>query len=415
MPARSPETRNTGDPATVSDGTARRPDGPPRTPDGPATGDIDARETGSSRTHRARPQGAATDQGRRHTPWWRSVLRAALGIALAAALVVWGLPHFAETTWGALWADLRRLRWDEALALLALTVGALGCYTFTLTGALPGLTHPQALMVNVAGSAAGNLLPGGGAVGAATTIGMYRSWGFGGRDISTSLIVTGVWNVLARMALPVLGIGILVLAREPMPPGVARGGAVGALVGVGLLTWFVATLASERVAQATGRALDLVVGPIVRLVLRRPGAGVADLVHDLRGRIGQVVATGWAPMTGGLVGFFGLQYALFVMCLHVTGVHLSLAHLFAAFAVGRLLTAVGVTPGGVGVTEAGTAIALVGFGAEHAPAAAGIVLFTICTHLAELPLGALGALSWWLSRGHYARRRAGQGASTPAH
>ncbi|WP_409485006.1 lysylphosphatidylglycerol synthase domain-containing protein [Arsenicicoccus dermatophilus] len=342
----------------------------------------------------------------RRAPWWRTALQGVVGVCLAVVLLTWGLPHFAQTTWGDLWAQLRTLSWANTIGLLALMLAALWSYTFTLTGSLAGLTHGQALMVNVAGSAAGNLLPGGGAMGAATTYGMYRSWGFEGRAISTSLIVTGVWNVVGRMALPVVGILVLLLGGEPMPPGVARGAAVGAGAGLGLLGWFVATVASERVAQATGRVLDGVVGPVVRRISGRPATGVAGLVHDLRSRIGRVVETGWVPMTLGLLGFFGLQYALFVLCLQATSVHLSLAHLFAAFAVGRLLTAVGVTPGGVGVTEAGTAIALVGFGAPHAEAAAGIVLFTIYTHLLELPLGALGGLAWWASRGYYERRRA---------
>ena len=47
---------------------------------------------------------------------------------------------------------------------------------------------------------------------------------------------------------------------------------------------------------------------------------------------------------------------------------MSFGQIFAAYAVGRLLTAVGVTPGGVGVTESGTAAVLVAWGA--APAAA---------------------------------------------
>lgn len=348
------------------------------------------------------PGGEGIDQRR---PWWRTALQAVLGTGLAIALLAWGLPHFAETSWAALLAHLDALSWANIIGLFVLMLAALWCYTFTLTGSLAGLTHPQALMVNVAGSAAGNLLPGGGAMGAAATYGMYRSWGFTPRDISTSLIVSGVWNVLGRMALPVLGISVLLLAGEPMPPGVARGAAVGALVGLGLLGWFVAVIASERVATTTGRLLDRVIGPLVRRVRRRPGQGVDALVADLRARIGHVVETGWVSMTFGMIGFFGFQYALFVLCLRATGVHLSLAHFFAAFAIGRLLTAVGVTPGGVGVTEAGTAIALVGFGAAHAPAAAGIVLFTIYTHLLELPLGALGGLVWWLTKGRYAGRR----------
>ncbi len=68
--------------------------------------------------------------------------------------------------------------------------------------------------------------------------------------------------------------------------------------------------------------------------------------------------------------------------------------IFAAYAIGRLLTAVGVTPGGLGVTETATAAALVAWGADPAPATAAVVLFSVYTHLMEVPLGALGWLAW---------------------
>ena len=121
------------------------------------------------------------------------------------------------------------------------------------------------------------------------------------------------------------------------------------------------------------------------------------LVHDLRLRTNEVVRTGWLQMTLGMVGFFGFYYLLFVLIMHTVGVFLPLGILFAAFAIGRLLTAVGVTPGGVGVTESATVVALVGWGADSASAGAGVVLFSIFTHLMEVPLGALGWLAWSLS------------------
>jgi uncharacterized membrane protein YbhN (UPF0104 family) len=76
---------------------------------------------------------------------------------------------------------------------------------------------------------------------------------------------------------------------------------------------------------------------------------------------------------------------------------LPLGMLFAAFAIGRLLTAVGVTPGGLGVTETAAAATLVAWGAPPAAATAGVVLFSVFTHLMEVPLGALGWVLWTIS------------------
>jgi uncharacterized membrane protein YbhN (UPF0104 family) len=46
------------------------------------------------------------------------------------------------------------------------------------------------------------------------------------------------------------------------------------------------------------------------------------------------------------------------------------------------------------VTETGTAAALVAWGADPAASMAGVVLFSIFTHLMEIPLGAIGWLAW---------------------
>ena len=145
--------------------------------------------------------------------------------------------------------------------LLGGVVVGLYCYTFTLTGSMPGLRHWQALIVNVAGSSVGNLLPGGGAAGLAATYTICRSWGFSRRDISTSAIVTGVWNVLARIALPVLAIlGLLAGNDQDVPNKLEDLAVAGALTGSVILLVFVSILASERAAIAIGQGLDKVIG-----------------------------------------------------------------------------------------------------------------------------------------------------------
>ncbi|MEO5981376.1 MAG: lysylphosphatidylglycerol synthase domain-containing protein [Pedococcus sp.] len=335
--------------------------------------------------------GPSTQAGRARG---RTVLQGVLGLGLAAALLVWGLPRVSNVTWPQIWAVLRGVPATTALLLFVGVVIGLYCYTFTLTGSLHGLRQWQALIVNVAGSSVGNLLPGGGAAGLAATYTICRSWGFSRRDISTSAIVTGVWNVLARIALPLIAILALLAGRDSdVPSALADAAVAGALSGVLILGTFVAILVSERAAVGIGQGVDKVIG---RLWPRRT-MNVRSLVVDLRARISDVVRTGWLSMTLGLVGFFGVYFVLFLVCMHATGVDLFYGQLFAAYALGRLLTAVGVTPGGLGVTEAATAAALIAWGAGPAEAVAGALLFSVYTHLMEIPLGALGWLAWSVS------------------
>ena len=331
------------------------------------------------------------------TPRTRQLVQGAIGLGLAASLLIWGLPYFAKTSWGDIWDVIRTVPPGKAIAFQAIMLAGLWSYTFVVTGSLHGLSHPKALIVNLCGSSVSNLLPGGGAVGLAATYAICRSWGFSRRATSTSAIVTGVWNVLARIALPVLAIAALWFGGVSLPEALKDLAVAGMVTGLAILGALIAIMVSERAAQAIGRVLDRVIGPLIRR--RRPAStmSIQELVRDLRARINEVVGSGWWSMTLGMIGYFGAYYLLFVLVMRQTGVTLPLNLLFAAFAIGRLLTTIGITPGGIGVTETATTIVLVGWGADPTGAPAGVVLFSIFTHLMEVPLGALGWLLWTIS------------------
>lgn len=326
-----------------------------------------------------------------------SLLQAGVGVTAAVVLLVWGLPHFAKTSWGEVWQVVSTVPLLHAIGFQGLMLVGLYCYTFTLTSSLPGLGHAKALIVNLAGSSVGNLLPGGGAAGLAATYTICRSWGFHRRDISTSALVTGVWNVVARVILPVVAIVGLWVGNHADSRALQSAAIAGATSGAVVVAVFVAIQASPAAAAAVGRTLDRLLAPLLRRRRRRSAASIEALIVDMRERTNDVVTKHWLGLTLGLVGFFGFYYLLFVLVMHSTGVDLPYGQLFAAFAIGRLMTAVGVTPGGLGLTETATAAALVGWGAVPADAMAGVVLFSIFTHVIEIPLGGLGWLLWSVS------------------
>jgi uncharacterized membrane protein YbhN (UPF0104 family) len=103
-------------------------------------------------------------------------------------------------------------------------------------------------------------------------------------------------------------------------------------------------------------------------------------------------------MTLGTLGYFVAYFVLFWLCLHICGLVTGVGTLLAAFALGRLLTSVAVTPGGLGVVEAGSVALLVAMGADPAQAASGILLFTIFTHVLEIPFGVIAWLVWLWGR-----------------
>ena len=215
----------------------------------------------------------------------RQVLQTVIGLGLAAAMLIWGLPYFAKTSWADIWSVIRTIPLSHALVFQALMLLGLWSYTFTFTGSLHGLSHGKALIVNLCGSSVSNLLPGGGAVGLAATYAICRSWGFSRRATSTSVIVTGVWNVLARIALPVVAIGALWFGGVTLPPALTDLAVAGMFTGLAILGAFVAIMVSERAAQAIGRGARLGArAASAGAAGRRRGEGLATATADADAR-----------------------------------------------------------------------------------------------------------------------------------
>jgi uncharacterized protein (TIRG00374 family) len=326
---------------------------------------------------------------------WRQVVQSVLGIVMAVALIAYGLPRVAQTTWTEIWHQFTFVSGWSAALMLALMLVGLYCYTFTLIGSLPGLTHLRALMVNAAGSMVSNMLPAGGALGVALSYLMYRSWGFTRRNISTSLVVTGVWNIMARVLLPVVAIILVIFGPVDAPTPVEIGSAVAAVIGIGLLATFLALIYSDRLSHQIVAAVEKVARPFSKKL--RAGVRLDPIVQDQRARTSSVVRAHGLKMSLGLAGMFLFFYVLYVVACRSVGLDMPLVELFVAYAFRQFLTVVPITPGGLGLTEAGTAGILVAFGGDPGAAAAAALLYAVFTHLLEVPLGLVAWAGWWWS------------------
>jgi uncharacterized membrane protein YbhN (UPF0104 family) len=335
---------------------------------------------------------------RRGAVWWR-VVRDVVSIALAVVLLVWGLPKVAGVGWTEILEPLKGLPVGGLVLLAALQLSALLAFTFTITGALPGITHTKALTVNLAGSLVANTLPFGGALAIGATYAICRSWGFTRAAIGISILLGGVFSTAGKVLLPMVGLAALLLQGGHISPAVRDAAIVGVLTLVAVLVLFVTVMVSSRAAHAVGGFIQRVAQAVLRLFRKPRELGWEQAIARLRDQTRDVMSRGWLSMTLGTIGYFVLYFILFWVCLYICGAVIGVGSMLAAFALGRLLTSVAVTPGGIGLVEAGSLALLVAMGADPAQTAGGILLFTIFTHILEIPFGVLAWLVWLWGRG----------------
>lgn len=331
----------------------------------------------------------------------REILQTVAGFAIALALLIFGMPMVVDTTWTQIGAQLSMVGWQASALMLGVMLAGLYCYTYTLIGSLPGLSHIRALMVNAAGSMVSNILPGGGAVGVAISYVMYRSWGFSRSNISTSLVVTGVWNILARVALPVLGMAVVVWGPVEAPTAIIVVSVLAGAAGTGLILLFALGIYSDRVSHVLGHLLTKLLRPFSSKI--RAGINVERIIQDQRARMSTVVGKHSIKMTLGMVGMFGFFFVLYWVASRTVGLGLPVYMLFAAYAFRQFLTVIAITPGGLGITEVGTAGILVAFGGDPGAASAAALLYAIFANLLSVPLGLAAWGVWWFGPKNKAR------------
>ena len=78
----------------------------------------------------------------------------------------------------------------------------------------------------------------------------------------------------------------------------------------------------------------------------------------------------------------------------VSEAEVSVGGALGAFAVARLLTALPITPGGLGIIELGLTAALVVAGGPKVPVVAAVLVFRALTYLLQIPFGAVTYLLW---------------------
>jgi uncharacterized protein (TIRG00374 family) len=321
--------------------------------------------------------------------------RRLMGIGLSALVVgavfLFVLPRIAD--YRDVWRVLRDLGWADLAVLSAAT--ALNVLTFVPPWmvALPGLGFRQSFVLSQASTALSMVSPAGAAVGMAGSYSMLRSWGFSASPVALAVAVTGVWNQLANLVFPVVALALLTGVDQDHPA--LR---TAALVGLGVLVFvlgaFALALSSRRRALQVGELLARLVTSVLGWFRRGPvrwgGEGLARFRANALG----LLRRRWHVLT--LAGHLTV-YLLLLVCLRgvgVSGSEVSWIEAFAAWSLIRILGAIPITPGGIGIVEVGLSGALVAFGSSNADAVAATLLYRALAILPTLGLGMLAAATW---------------------
>ena len=328
----------------------------------------------------------------------RTVLPAVIALVLVVAIFWFFLPQFASIS--SIWSEISAMTWLEIGTLALAALWNLVTYLLVNVSTMPGLTLRQSAVATEAGTAVSNTVPGGGAVAIGLSYAMFSSWGFSRSRTSVSLLVSGVWNNFAKLGLPVLALALVALQGNP-----SGGRLVAGLVGVGALVaaivLFGLVLRREESAVKIGLAAGRVASALRRPLGRGPVHGWELATAKFRSRTVTLVRARWVVITLTTVVSHVSLYLVLLLALRYVGVSdaaVGWAEVLAVFAFARLVTAIPITPGALGVVEVALIAGAVAAGGDRPGVAAAVLVFRALTYVLPIPLGLLAYVYWRRNR-----------------
>ncbi len=332
---------------------------------------------------------------KKHSPT-RRIVSGVISLLIVGGIFVFAIPKVAD--YSAVWKAFESLTGLELLSLLAATVFNLFTYWWANMAALPGLKLSRAAVLTQTTTSVANTLPGGGAIAVGLTYTILKSWGFTGTDVALYVGVTGIWNIFVKLALPVISLVFLVIAGESGSAYVVAAvvGVIVLAIAVGLLS---ALFVSERFARRIGDGFGRVLSFFLKLFHKPPRTDTGERAVQFRADTIGLVERRWVRLSLTTILSQVALYFVLLLSLRNMGVseqEVSAAQVFAVFSFSRLLSAVPITPGGVGVIDLGYigGLAAAAPDGEKAAIVAAVLMFRALTYGIQIPLGAFTYLIW---------------------
>jgi uncharacterized protein (TIRG00374 family) len=312
-------------------------------------------------------------------------------IAVVFAVV---LPRIAN--YGDVWDVVKGLSWEWIVALVVAVLLNTATYGPPWVAALPGLSYWHATRATLASTALSSVIPGGAAVGMATSFAMLKAWGFQGRPVGLAVVVTSVWNQLVILGVPIVALAGLV-AQGERNRTLELVSLIALAVFVLIVVGFAVGLSSERLARRVGDRAARLVSWIKGIVHKAPVKWRGDSFVRFRDEtIGLIRRRWWFLTLATLAGHLTVFIVLYVSvrAVGIPRAEVTVVEAFAAWALARVLGSIPITPGGVGFVELGLTGVLVAFGASNAEAVAATLIYRFLTVVPTLVFGLVAAATW---------------------
>jgi putative heme transporter len=317
-----------------------------------------------------------------------------LPVLVVVAIFAGVLPRI--TDYALAWTLVTGLHGSQLAFLAALATVNLGSYAPVWMAAVPGLGWWRATLADQASTAVANTIPAGFAFGVGTTATMYHSFGVSAGATTRAVALTGIWNTMVKLGMPVVALAGLALTGEATRT-LLLPAALGVVVLLLALSCLALVLTHRKAAAAVAGLGERLAVRLAQLGHRSGPSGWVGGIERFRTESLTLVHRRWPHLTAAAVGSHVALFVLLLACIRlVDGAESDVGWLrvLAVFSFTRLITMIPVTPGALGVAELSYVAGLSAVGMNPSAAGAAVLVFRFLTWFLPIPCGALAWLLW---------------------
>ncbi|MCW2954663.1 MAG: hypothetical protein JWQ48_3833 [Conexibacter sp.] len=308
---------------------------------------------------------------------------------LLVAAILYGLAPAILDVFGA-FGDLGRVKpWWWAVVVLSQAAASV-CTWAAQRVALHTHGWVPVATSQLASGALGRVVPGGAAAAGALQYRMLVQAGMEAASVATGLTAGSVLLVAALTGLPVLAVPAVIGGLQ-VPARLIEAALLGVLLFLGLVALGAVLLSSERVVLGIGEATTSVMR---RLRPRHPPP--ADLPARLlaeRELVREALGDRWPLAVAAAAGRWLFDFLTLLAALEAVGANPRISLTLLAYCAAQLLALIPLTPGGLGIVEAGLTGTLALTGVPGAAAAVATLAYRLASYWLPLPIG-LAAYVW---------------------
>ena len=238
----------------------------------------------------------------------------------------------------------------------------------------------------LAGNAAGRVMPGGAAMGSAVQFSLLKSAGIGVANATSGLTAAGLLQLGTTFALPVLALPGLLLSTD-VPHSLLRVAWIGCSLFGELTLLSVAVLADDRLLVGIGKLVDRVRR---RTSNRRPLSVV--LIQE-RNLVRAGLGSHWLRAAAFSIARALFDFLTLLIALAAFGADAQWSLVLLAYASAMLLGMIPLTPGGLGFVEAGLTGVLALAGVPAAVAISATLLYRLVSFWLPIPIGLIAGIA----------------------